>query len=362
MSDPAEELAALTHALARHVRRRAVLSRRTFEFVPRTAPQAARAPIPPTATSPRAPTAPTPVPIAARPAASIPTAIPASIPTSATSSTTSTAAPGARPPLPARPTSPRPPLPTTLVGAVTSTSRSPAAVAGPASPTPDETPDMTSKKTAAPAPARTAQDVQEQARGARTLAALRERVAACEACDLCRTRTQTVFMDGTGSRRVMFVGEAPGADEDRTGVPFVGRSGQLLTDIITKGMGIPREEVVIANVLKCRPPDNREPTAAEKTVCTPWLDRQIELLDPQVIIPLGRHAAMHVLNVQAPMGAMRQRVHEVRGRKIVPTFHPSYLLRSPGEKKECWKDIQLAMDILGLAPPKTTPKSAGGTG
>lgn len=359
MSDPAEELAALTHALARHVRRRAVLSRRTFELVPRTAPPAARAPISPTATSPRAPT---PVPVPTRPAASIPTAIPASIPTAPTSSTPPGVSPGARPPLPSRPTTPRPPLPTTLVGAVTSTSRPPAVGAGPASPTPDETPDMTSKKTAAPAPARTAQDVQEQARGARTLAALRERVAACEACDLCRTRTQTVFMDGTGSRRVMFVGEAPGADEDRTGVPFVGRSGQLLTDIITKGMGIPREEVVIANVLKCRPPDNREPTAAEKTVCTPWLDRQIELLDPQVIIPLGRHAAMHVLDVQAPMGAMRQRVHEVRGRKIVPTFHPSYLLRSPGEKKECWKDIQLAMDILGLAPPKTTPKSAGGTG
>src|SRR5205085_11249696 len=136
--------------------------------------------------------------------------------------------------------------------------------------------------------------------------------------------TQTVFMDGRGARRVLVVGEAPGADEDRTGVPFVGRAGQLLTDIITKGMGLARDEVWIANVLKCRPPDNRDPTPAEKTTCTPWLDRQIELLDPEVIIPLGRHAAMHILKVEASMGAMRQRVHTVGGRKVVPTYHPSY--------------------------------------
>jgi DNA polymerase len=188
-----------------------------------------------------------------------------------------------------------------------------------------------------PAPARSARDVLEQAAAAGTLEELRDVVSRCEACSLCQTRTQTVFMD-----------------EDRTGVPFVGRSGQLLTDIITKGMGIPRPEVAIANVLKCRPPENRDPTPAEKTICTPWLDRQIALVDPRVIIPLGRHAANHLLGtVDATMGALRQKIHDKGGRKIVPTFHPSYLLRSPGEKKECWKDIQLAMGILGLDPKKT---------
>jgi DNA polymerase len=205
--------------------------------------------------------------------------------------------------------------------------------------------------------ARSADDVRRLARGARDLDELRALVAGCEACGLCRTRKQTVFMDGEGARRVLFVGEAPGADEDRTGVPFVGRAGQLLTDIITKGMGIDRNEVFIANVLKCRPPDNRDPTTEEKATCTPWLDRQIELMDPTVIIPLGRHAAMHVLGGVASMGAMRGKVHERGGRKIVPTFHPAYLLRSPGEKKECWKDIQLAMDVLGL---RRTMRGAGG--
>jgi uracil-DNA glycosylase family 4 len=196
--------------------------------------------------------------------------------------------------------------------------------------------------------ARSAEDVRRLAGGARDLGELRALVSQCEACGLCRTRTQTVFMDGTGSRRVLFVGEAPGADEDRRGVPFVGRAGQLLTDIITKGMGIERDEVFIANVLKCRPPDNRDPTTEEKATCTPWLDRQVELMDPEVVIPLGRHAAMHVLGGVASMGAMRGKIHERGGRKVIPTFHPAYLLRSPGEKKECWKDIQLAMGVLGL--------------
>ncbi len=209
------------------------------------------------------------------------------------------------------------------------------------------------------APATTAADVRAQAASAPDLATLRARVSRCQACSLAKTRTQTVFMDGSGARRLLFVGEAPGADEDRTGVPFVGRAGQLLTDIITKGMGIAREEICIANVLKCRPPDNREPTPAEKAICTPWLDRQIELLDPAVIVPLGRHAAMHVLQLEASMGAMRGRVHVRGGRQIVPTFHPAYLLRSPGEKKECWKDIQVAMGILGIPLPARPAGNSG---
>lgn len=209
------------------------------------------------------------------------------------------------------------------------------------------------------APARTAADVRAQAASAPDLATLRARVARCQACSLAQTRTQTVFMDGDGRRPLMFVGEAPGADEDRLGVPFVGRAGQLLTDIITKGMGIAREEITIANVLKCRPPDNRDPLPAEKATCTPWLDRQIELVAPAVLVPLGRHAAMHLLQQEASMGAMRGRVHVRGGRQIVPTFHPAYLLRSPSEKKECWKDIQVAMGILGIPLPA---KGAGNSG
>ncbi len=180
------------------------------------------------------------------------------------------------------------------------------------------------------------------------LEALRAGVAACRACGLCETRTQTVFADGTGRTRVMFIGEAPGADEDAQGVPFVGRAGQLLTDIITKGMGLAREDVYIANVLKCRPPDNRDPEPREKALCTPWLDRQIELLDPEVLVPLGKHASQHVLGVQDSMGRMRGRVHEIGGRKVVPTYHPAFLLRSPHMKKDCWQDIQVAMGLLGL--------------
>lgn len=175
-------------------------------------------------------------------------------------------------------------------------------------------------------------------------------VAACRACGLCESRKNTVFADGTGRARVMFIGEAPGGEEDARGTPFVGPAGQLLTDIITKGMKLAREDVYIANVLKCRPPENRDPSARETELCTPWLDRQIELVDPLVLIPLGRHASMHVLGIEAPMGRMRGRVHEARGRKVVPTYHPAYLLRSPDKKKDTWKDIQLAMGLLGLAP------------
>jgi DNA polymerase len=157
----------------------------------------------------------------------------------------------------------------------------------------------------------------------------------------------------------MFVGEAPGESEDLQGVPFVGKAGQLLTDIITKGMRVARGEVYIANVLKCRPPENRDPTEAEKKMCTPWLDRQIELADPAVIVALGRHAANHLLGLEGPralsMGALRGAVHERNGRKIVATFHPAYLLRSPSEKKECWKDIQVAMGLAGLAVPARKP-------
>jgi len=201
-------------------------------------------------------------------------------------------------------------------------------------------------------PARDVESVREQAAAAPDLASLALAVSRCEACELAQTRTQTVFMDGKGSSGLMFVGEAPGAEEDRRGLPFVGRAGALLTDIITKGIGLAREEVRIANVLKCRPPGNADPTAAQKATCTPWLERQIELADPSVIVPLGKHAANFLLGLapETPMGATRGKVHLRGGRTLVPTFHPAHLLRNPGYKKECWKDIQVAMGILGLRP------------
>lgn len=192
----------------------------------------------------------------------------------------------------------------------------------------------------------------EAAAAAADLGALEASVAACKACALCESRDRTVFMDGTGASGIMFVGEAPGEDEDRQGVPFVGRAGELLTDIITKGMGLARADVTIANVLKCRPPGNRDPLPGEKELCTAFLDRQIELVNPKVIVPLGRHAACHLLGVDAPLGRLRARVHDRDGRKIVPTYHPAYLLRSPHDKKKAWEDIQLAMAEAGVPLPR----------
>jgi len=183
------------------------------------------------------------------------------------------------------------------------------------------------------------------------LASLRRAVQACTACDLSKSRTRTVFADGPESARVMFVGEAPGFHEDQQGVPFVGQAGELLTDIIHKGMGLRRDEVVIANVLKCRPPENRDPTTSEKELCTAFLDRQIDLVDPEVIIALGRHAAQHLLGTHASMASMRGQVHHRGARRVVATYHPAYLLRSPEMKGACWQDIQLAMAEIGLKAP-----------
>ncbi|MSR62482.1 MAG: uracil-DNA glycosylase [Planctomycetes bacterium] len=191
-----------------------------------------------------------------------------------------------------------------------------------------------------------------------SLGKLRALVSACTACALAKTRTQTVFADGSEHARVLFVGEAPGQNEDEQGVPFVGAAGQLLTDIIEKGMGLARSEVYIANVLKCRPPGNRDPTEEEKALCTPFLDRQIELLNPEVIIPLGLHATRHLLRSPLSMGRLRGRVHLLNGRKVIPTYHPAFLLRSPEMKKDCWQDIQLAMRELGLAPPSGGSRAA----
>lgn len=184
------------------------------------------------------------------------------------------------------------------------------------------------------------------------LAALAAEVAACTRCPvLAATRTQTVFGSGLPTARLMFVGEAPGADEDRTGQPFVGRAGMLLTDMITKGMGLRREDVYIANVLKSRPPENRTPEAVEVAHCLPFLERQIAIVRPEFLCLLGGVAASALLDTKLFVGRLRGKWHRYRGIPTIVTYHPSYLLRSPEEKKKAWEDLQLLMQAMGLKPP-----------
>ena len=177
---------------------------------------------------------------------------------------------------------------------------------------------------------------------------LEQRVAACTQCaELCAHRTQTVF--GVGNRRadLMVVGEAPGRDEDRQGEPFVGRAGQLL-DRMLLAMGLPRERVYIANVLKCRPPNNRDPKPAEADACRPFLERQIALTQPKVLLSVGRISAQNLLRTEQAVGRLRSRVHtlEPMGLPLIVTYHPAYLLRQPSEKRKAWEDLQRVMALL----------------
>lgn len=174
--------------------------------------------------------------------------------------------------------------------------------------------------------------------------ALQSRVAACTACGLHRTRTQTVF--GVGDRRAdwMIIGEAPGAEEDRQGEPFVGRAGQLLNSML-RAVGLRREQVYIANILKCRPPRNRDPKPDEVNCCLPYLRRQIELLRPRLILAVGRIAAQNLLGTDAPTGRLRGHVHRFEEVPLVVTYHPAYLLRSPREKRKAWQDLKLARSV-----------------
>jgi DNA polymerase len=179
---------------------------------------------------------------------------------------------------------------------------------------------------------------------------IRTEVEACTRCDLCRTRTRTVFGVGDPEARILFVGEAPGADEDRQGEPFVGRAGRLLNDII-KAMGLGREQVYIANVVKCRPPENRVPNPGEAGSCIGYLERQIDIISPEVIVTLGSVATKALLGVESSMGALRGRFHAYRGIPLMPTYHPAYLLRNPSEKRKVWEDIQKVMERLGMKRP-----------
>jgi len=188
-------------------------------------------------------------------------------------------------------------------------------------------------------------------KGAPALVEIREELGDCTRCKLSRTRNKIVFGDGDPQARLLFVGEGPGADEDAKGLPFVGRGGQLLNNMI-HAMGLKREQVYIANIVKCRPPQNRVPEPDEAHTCFPFLERQIAAVQPEVIVALGSTAASYLLDVKKPLSALRGRIHASRGAKLIVTYHPAFLLRDPRQKKEAWADLQIAMAELGLRPAK----------
>jgi DNA polymerase len=170
-------------------------------------------------------------------------------------------------------------------------------------------------------------------------------VRECKLCGLCATRTQTVFGTGDVRARLMVIGEAPGAEEDRQGEPFVGRAGQLLNSML-RAAGFERPQVYIANVLKCRPPNNRDPAVEETERCLPYLRRQIELVNPAVILCVGRIAAQRLLERDEPLARLRGRIHRLGRTPVVVTYHPAYLLRAPTEKRKSWEDLKLTMGVL----------------
>lgn len=186
---------------------------------------------------------------------------------------------------------------------------------------------------------------------------LQAEVSGCTACGLHATRTQAVF--GVGDRQAswLIIGEAPGAEEDRQGEPFVGRAGKLL-DAMLLAIGLQREQVFIANILKCRPPNNRDPLPEEARCCRPFLERQMALIKPRIILAVGRIAAQNLLQTDTPMGKLRGRVYRVAGIPLVVTYHPAYLLRSPREKRKAWEDLLLARHTLASDPgsPASMPR------
>ena len=189
---------------------------------------------------------------------------------------------------------------------------------------------------------------------AAALEAIQNDIGDCTRCALHKGRHTIVFGDGDANARLMFIGEGPGADEDAQGLPFVGRAGQLLNNMIA-AMGLKREDCYIANVVKCRPPGNRTPEPQEANTCSPFLFRQIDVIGPEVLVALGSTAATYLLGGKSPLSALRGRIHQVRGRKLIVTYHPAYLLRDPRQKKEAWADLQIAMRELGLKGSSRQP-------
>jgi DNA polymerase len=188
------------------------------------------------------------------------------------------------------------------------------------------------------------------------LAAINDLIGDCQRCRLSQGRSKIVFADGDANAQLMFVGEGPGADEDAQGLPFVGRAGQLLNNMIG-AMGLKREQVYIANIVKCRPPQNRKPEPDEAHSCMPFLERQIEIVRPRVLVALGATAATYLLGMRGSIGSMRGRIHDYRGIQTVVTYHPAFLLRDPAQKKEAWKDLQMAISALGLKAPSRAPQA-----
>ncbi|MEQ8279821.1 MAG: uracil-DNA glycosylase [Deltaproteobacteria bacterium] len=195
--------------------------------------------------------------------------------------------------------------------------------------------------------------LQQHLDAAPDLDAIRAVLGDCTRCKLHgQGRRQIVFGVGNPRADIMFVGEGPGAEEDRRGEPFVGKAGQLLTRIIEGGMGLRRDDVYIANIVKCRPPKNRDPEPDEVEACEPFLKAQIRVVQPKVIIALGRYAAQTILRERTPITRMRGQWREYEGIPLMPTYHPAYLLRNPAEKRPVWQDIQAVLQRLGLEIPQ----------
>jgi uracil-DNA glycosylase family 4 len=236
--------------------------------------------------------------------------------------------------------------------------------AGPSGPGPQEEPipveitaetatDFPETLLEAPAELFTAKPLKTPEKTARLIALDNNEVRCCTRCRLSQTRTHTVFGEGSPDAKIFFIGEGPGENEDLQGRPFVGRAGEQLNKWIA-AMGLQREQVYIANIVKCRPPGNREPAPDEVATCTPYLQRQLEIIRPQVIVTLGRPAAQHMLQTKISMGKLRGQWHEWRGIKLMPTYHPAYVLRSYTyeTRSAVWSDLQMVMKLLELPLPK----------
>lgn len=189
---------------------------------------------------------------------------------------------------------------------------------------------------------------------ASNLSSMAKALASCQRCRLWKGRTQVVFGVGDPKAAVVFVGEAPGAEEDRQGEPFVGRAGQLLNAML-RACGLQRHQVYIANIVKCRPPGNRDPEDDEAAACLPFLRRQLSMIAPQVIVLLGKVAARHLLGVRGPISSFRGQWQRWEGVDVLPTFHPAYLLRNPLAKRDAWEDLKLLMKRLALVEKRTSP-------